>query len=37
MTDTYQVTEDEAGKIADYLMQLKPSEITPENAGGLKD
>ena len=37
MTGTYQVSEDEADKIAEYLMQLKPSEITPESAGGLKD
>mgnify|MGYP001205243056 CR=1 FL=1 len=37
MTGTYDVSEEEADKIADYLMQLKPSEITPESAGGLKD
>lgn len=37
MTGKYSVTEDEADKIADYLLQLKPSEITPESAGGLVD
>lgn len=36
MTGAYQVTEEEAEKIADYLLQLKPSEVTPESAGGLK-
>ncbi|WP_405102446.1 cytochrome c oxidase subunit II [Oceanobacillus sp. FSL H7-0719] len=36
MTGKYDVTEDEAEKIADYLLQLKPSEVTPESAGGLK-
>lgn len=34
MTGNYpEVSEDEAGKIAEYLMQLEPSEITPESAG----
>ncbi|UFU00903.1 cytochrome c oxidase subunit II [Radiobacillus kanasensis] len=28
-----ELTEEEAGKIADYLLQLQPSEITPESAG----
>ncbi|GGN49091.1 cytochrome c oxidase subunit II [Oceanobacillus indicireducens] len=37
MTGTYDVTEEEADKIAEYLMQLQPSEITPESAGGLID
>ncbi|MHA6251413.1 cytochrome c oxidase subunit II [Oceanobacillus sp. CAU 1775] len=37
MTDMYTVTEDEADKIAEYLMQLQPSDITPESAGGLID
>ncbi|WP_106497743.1 cytochrome c oxidase subunit II [Lentibacillus sp. Marseille-P4043] len=27
------LSKDEASKIADYLMQLKPSDITPESAG----
>lgn len=36
MTGTYNVTEEEADKIAEYLMQLSPSDITPESAGGLK-
>ncbi len=36
MTGAYQVTEDEADKIAEYLLQLKPSEVTPESAGGIK-
>lgn len=36
MSGKYQVTEEEAEKIADYLLQLKPSEVTPESAGGLK-
>ncbi|MGY0692262.1 cytochrome c oxidase subunit II [Virgibacillus sp. FSP13] len=27
------LSEDEASKIADYLLQLKPSDITPESAG----
>ncbi|MFG6119103.1 MULTISPECIES: cytochrome c oxidase subunit II [Thalassobacillus] len=26
------VNEEEAGKVAEYLMQLKPSEVTPESA-----
>ncbi|RDW18438.1 cytochrome c oxidase subunit II [Oceanobacillus arenosus] len=30
------LTKDEASSIAAYLMQLKPSEITPESAGGIK-
>ncbi|WP_077622142.1 cytochrome c oxidase subunit II [Sediminibacillus massiliensis] len=29
----YEVSEEEAGKIADYLLQLQPSEITPQSAG----
>ncbi|SDQ63813.1 cytochrome c oxidase subunit II [Virgibacillus salinus] len=34
MTGNYpEVSEKEAGKIAEYLMQLKPSEVTPESAG----
>ncbi|WP_164669134.1 cytochrome c oxidase subunit II [Virgibacillus doumboii] len=34
MTGNYpEVSEEEAGKIAEYLMQLQPSEITPESAG----
>lgn len=37
MTDTYEVTEEEADKIADYLLQLQPSEVTPESAGGIID
>lgn len=37
MTGKYSVTSDEADKIAEYLLQLKPSEITPESAGGLVD
>ncbi|MDC3412797.1 cytochrome c oxidase subunit II [Aquibacillus sp. 3ASR75-11] len=33
MTGNYkEVTEEEASKIADYLLQLEPSEITPEDA-----
>ncbi|SDJ74959.1 cytochrome c oxidase subunit II [Sediminibacillus albus] len=28
----YEVSEEEAGKIADYLLQLQPSDITPESA-----
>ncbi|TMN23461.1 cytochrome c oxidase subunit II [Lentibacillus cibarius] len=33
MTGNYpEVSKDEAGKIAEYLLQLKPSEITPESA-----
>lgn len=36
MTGAYDVTEEEADKIAEYLLQLKPSEITPETAGGVK-
>lgn len=36
MTGTYDVTEEEAEKIAEYLMQLKPSEVTPESVGGIK-
>ncbi|RPF56120.1 cytochrome c oxidase subunit II [Aquisalibacillus elongatus] len=33
MTDAqYDLTDEEAGKIAEYLMQLKPSDINPENA-----
>jgi cytochrome c oxidase subunit 2 len=31
------LSKDEADKIAEYLLQLQPSEITPESAGGLKD
>lgn len=37
MTGTYEVTEEEAEKIAEYLMQLKPTDVTPESAGGLID
>ncbi|ASN05884.1 cytochrome c oxidase subunit II [Virgibacillus necropolis] len=34
MTGKYpDLSEEEASKIADYLMQLKPSSITPEDAG----
>ncbi len=34
MTGNYpEVSDEEAGKIAEYLLQLKPSEITPESAG----
>ncbi|WP_087973050.1 cytochrome c oxidase subunit II [Oceanobacillus rekensis] len=34
MTGMYpSVSEEEANSIAEYLMQLKPSEITPESAG----
>lgn len=34
MTGMYpEVSEEEAGKIAEYLMQLQPSEVTPESAG----
>ncbi|GGJ86979.1 cytochrome c oxidase subunit 2 [Lentibacillus kapialis] len=34
MTGNYpEVSEDEAGKIAEYLMQLQPSDVTPESAG----
>ncbi|MEC5422818.1 cytochrome c oxidase subunit II [Virgibacillus sp. C22-A2] len=34
MTGNYPaLSEEEAGSIADYLMQLQPSEITPESAG----
>lgn len=34
MTGMYpELTEDEANKIAEYLMQLKPSSITPETVG----
>lgn len=37
MTGKYpDLSEDEADKIAEYLLQLKPSEVTPESAGGLK-
>lgn len=33
MTGNYpEVSDEEAGKIAEYLLQLKPSEITPDNA-----
>lgn len=33
MTGKYPaVTKDEAGKIAEYLMQIKPSEVTPKSA-----
>jgi cytochrome c oxidase subunit 2 len=37
MTGTYEVTEEEADLIADYLLQLQPSEVTPESAGGIID
>lgn len=37
MTGTYEVTEEEAEKIAEYLMQLKSTDVTPESAGGLID
>lgn len=37
MTGAYSVTEEEADKIAEYLLQLSPSEVTPESAGGLID
>lgn len=37
MTGMYEVTEEEAEKIAEYLMQLKPTDVTPESAGGLID
>lgn len=34
MTGKYpKLTEEEANKIAEYLLQLKPSEITPDSAG----
>ena len=34
MTGAYpSVSEEEANSIAEYLLQLKPSEITPESAG----
>jgi cytochrome c oxidase subunit 2 len=34
MTGNYPaVSDDEAGKIAEYLLQLQPSEVTPESAG----
>lgn len=34
MTGNYpDLSEDEADKIAEYLMQLKPSKVTPESAG----
>ncbi|WP_100011078.1 cytochrome c oxidase subunit II [Lentibacillus sediminis] len=34
MTGNYpELTEEEASSIAEYLMQLQPSEITPEDAG----
>ncbi|WP_067728242.1 cytochrome c oxidase subunit II [Oceanobacillus damuensis] len=34
MTGAYpSISEEEADRIAEYLMQLKPSEITPESAG----
>lgn len=33
MSGKYDVSEDEAEKIAEYLLQLKETEITPENAG----
>ncbi|PAV29882.1 cytochrome c oxidase subunit II [Virgibacillus profundi] len=34
MTGNYpELSEDEASSIAEYLMQLQPSEITPESAG----
>jgi len=34
MTGNYpELSEEDADKIAEYLMQLKPSEVTPENAG----
>ncbi|MEN1967003.1 cytochrome c oxidase subunit II [Lentibacillus sp. N15] len=34
MTGNYpKLSKDDAGKIADYLMQLKPSKVTPESAG----
>lgn len=34
MTGKYpQVSKEEAGKIAEYLMQIKPSSVTPETAG----
>lgn len=34
MTDQYPaLSEDEAESIAEYLLQLQPSEITPESAG----
>ncbi|WP_430786170.1 cytochrome c oxidase subunit II [Virgibacillus flavescens] len=34
MTGKYpDLSKEEAGKIADYLLQLKPSSITPEDAG----
>lgn len=37
MTGKYpDLSEDEADKIAEYLMQLQPSDVTPESAGGLK-
>ncbi|HLR66027.1 cytochrome c oxidase subunit II [Virgibacillus alimentarius] len=37
MTGNYpDLSEDEADKIAEYLMQLQPSEVTPDSAGGLK-
>lgn len=36
MTGNYpDISEDEADKIAEYLLQLQPSDVTPENAGGL--
>ena len=37
MTGMYEVTEEEAEKIAEYLMQLKSTDVTPESAGGLID
>lgn len=34
MTGMYpELTEDEAGKIAEYLMQLQPTDVTPESVG----
>ncbi|AXI08968.1 cytochrome c oxidase subunit II [Oceanobacillus zhaokaii] len=36
MTGNYpDLSEDEASSIAAYLMQLKPSEVTPESVGGI--
>jgi cytochrome c oxidase subunit 2 len=36
MTDAYPaLSEEEADKIAEYLLQLDHSEVTPESAGGL--
>jgi cytochrome c oxidase subunit 2 len=37
MTGTYEVTEEEADLIAEYLLQLQTSEVTPESAGGIID